>query len=178
VERMDEREKYWIEHFSTFMCGYNSTLGGEKYCNPNSWKEFTIMNQTGKICSGKNISKFCRENDLSQGHLCSVISGKLKSHKGWKLPETKIKKRNFSAVMSPDGKVYVIENVSHFCNEHNLCVSHLVKVLYGKRKHHKGYAAVDIFTCGDHTQPAKACEYMIDALQSKKPNMTIVSRGI
>ena len=63
-------------------------------------------------------------------------------------------------------------------NEHNLCVSHLVKVLYGKRKHHKGYAAVDIFTCGDHTQPAKACEYMIDALESKKPNMTIITRGI
>ena len=178
IEKMDEREKYWIDHFSTFMCGYNSTLGGEKYYNPNSWKEFTIMSPTGKICSDKNISKFCRENDLSQGHLCSVISGKLKSHKGWKLPETKIKKRNFSAVMSPDGQVYVIENISHFCNEHNLCVSHLVKVLYGKRKHHKGYAAVDIFTCGDHTYPAKACEYMIDALQSKKPNMTIVSRGI
>ena len=42
----------------------------------------------------------------------------------------------------------------------------------------KQYAAVDIFTCGDHTYPAKACEYMIDALESKKPNMTIVSIGI
>ena len=42
----------------------------------------------------------------------------------------------------------------------------------------KQYAAVDIFTCGDHTQPNEACNYMIDALKSKKPTMTIVTRGI
>jgi S-adenosylmethionine decarboxylase len=42
----------------------------------------------------------------------------------------------------------------------------------------KEYAAVDIFTCGDHTNPDKACDFMIDALKSKKPTMTIIKRGI
>lgn len=42
----------------------------------------------------------------------------------------------------------------------------------------KGYAAVDIFTCGDHTMPETACNYMVSALQSKNPKMTVLSRGI
>lgn len=42
----------------------------------------------------------------------------------------------------------------------------------------KGYAAVDIFTCGDHTAPEKACNYMADALESGQPKMRTVQRGI
>lgn len=139
VDKLDEREQYWIEHFSTFKYGYNSTLGGEKYCNPNSWKEFVIMDPNGKIYKDKNISKFCREYKLSSAHLSNVISGKLKSHKGWKLPKTIINKRDSNAVVSPNNIVYEIENITHFCNEYNLSPSHLVKVLNGKRLHHKGW---------------------------------------
>lgn len=143
IEKLDEREKYWIEHFSAFKFGYNSTLGGEKYCNPNRWKKFVIMDPTGKIYEGENVTKFCRENNLTNHVLSRVISGKLKSHKGWKLPETTIKKRDFNTVISPDGEIYVLENISHFCKEHNLSVSHIIKVLNGKRKHHKGYFAIN-----------------------------------
>jgi S-adenosylmethionine decarboxylase len=42
----------------------------------------------------------------------------------------------------------------------------------------KGYAAVDIFTCGDHTAPGVACQFMADALESKKPKFTVINRGI
>jgi len=42
----------------------------------------------------------------------------------------------------------------------------------------KCYAAVDIFTCGDHTAPEKACNYMASALESCQPKMRIVQRGI
>lgn len=42
----------------------------------------------------------------------------------------------------------------------------------------KRYAAVDIFTCGSHTHPEKACEYMINALESKQPKMTVLNRGL
>jgi len=40
------------------------------------------------------------------------------------------------------------------------------------------YAAVDIFTCGEHTDPKTACDFIINALQSKFPKMTIIPRGI
>jgi len=42
----------------------------------------------------------------------------------------------------------------------------------------KSYAAVDIFTCGDHTSPDVACRFMADALESKEPIFTVVYRGI
>lgn len=42
----------------------------------------------------------------------------------------------------------------------------------------KGYAAVDIFTCGDHTMPERACRFMADALESVKPKFTVLKRGI
>ncbi len=31
-----------------------------------------------------------------------------------------------------------------------------------------GYAAVDVFTCGDHTMPEKACEFLSKVLCSKR----------
>lgn len=42
----------------------------------------------------------------------------------------------------------------------------------------KGYAAVDIFTCGDHTMPEKACKFMSNVLESKRPKYIIIQRGI
>lgn len=40
-----------------------------------------------------------------------------------------------------------------------------------------GYAAVDIFTCGEHSDPHKACEFIIDFLQAKEHNLITIPRG-
>ena len=42
----------------------------------------------------------------------------------------------------------------------------------------KFYAAVDIFTCGDHTSPERACEFLSNALECKNLNITILKRGL
>jgi len=42
----------------------------------------------------------------------------------------------------------------------------------------KKYAAVDIFTCGDHTAPAQACKYLVTALECKNPKIQIIVRGL
>ena len=42
----------------------------------------------------------------------------------------------------------------------------------------KNYAAIDIFTCGEHCSPLKACNYLIDAFHSRKPSIKIIQRGI
>ena len=41
-----------------------------------------------------------------------------------------------------------------------------------------GYAAVDIFTCGDVLRPEVAVEFLIDKFQSKHPSIMEVRRGI
>jgi hypothetical protein len=46
-------------------------------------REFTLVDPYGRIVTGKNVSKFCRDNNLSIPHIFSVISGKRNHHKGW-----------------------------------------------------------------------------------------------
>jgi S-adenosylmethionine decarboxylase len=40
------------------------------------------------------------------------------------------------------------------------------------------YAAIDIYTCGDHTDPEKACHYIADKLDAHDLKITIIKRGI
>lgn len=41
-----------------------------------------------------------------------------------------------------------------------------------------GYAAVDIFTCGDLIKPQDAAEYLVTQFQSKNPSSVEMKRGI
>lgn len=41
-----------------------------------------------------------------------------------------------------------------------------------------GYAAVDVFTCGDRINPWNACNYMTEKLDAKNMTATEVKRGI
>lgn len=41
-----------------------------------------------------------------------------------------------------------------------------------------GYAAVDIFTCGDLIKPEVAAAYLIDRFESKSPSFVEIKRGI
>jgi S-adenosylmethionine decarboxylase len=41
-----------------------------------------------------------------------------------------------------------------------------------------GYAAVDIFTCGDLLKPNVAAAYLIDKFQSKHPSIFEMKRGL
>lgn len=41
-----------------------------------------------------------------------------------------------------------------------------------------GYAAVDVFTCGENINPWDACNYLTDKLQAKHMTATEVKRGI
>ncbi len=40
-----------------------------------------------------------------------------------------------------------------------------------------GYAAADVFTCGEHTLPVKACEYLVRKLQARRFSLQHVDRG-
>jgi len=39
-----------------------------------------------------------------------------------------------------------------------------------------GYAAVDVFTCGDHTMPERACAELIDALEAQRHSLRSFQR--
>ena len=147
ISFLDEREKYWIKYFNSLNSVYNSTIGGNIPFNPNKVKNFIIVSPNNEIIKSKNISKFCRINNLHQGHISSVLSGKIKSYKGWKLPNTKLighqstaehNKKEF-IIKTPAGDIVSAKGISEFCDKNNLSISHISQVLSGKRKTHKGY---------------------------------------
>ena len=40
------------------------------------------------------------------------------------------------------------------------------------------YAAIDIYTCGRHTMPEKACSFLADRLGASQVQMTTLDRGV
>ena len=45
--------------------------------------KFSLIDKDGKIVNGFNLKKFADENNLHSSHLCCVMVGKRKSHKGY-----------------------------------------------------------------------------------------------
>lgn len=41
-----------------------------------------------------------------------------------------------------------------------------------------GYAAADVFTCGEHAQPDRACEHLARALQAGRRELRHLERGV
>ncbi|MEM8602769.1 MAG: adenosylmethionine decarboxylase [Cyanobacteria bacterium P01_H01_bin.121] len=40
----------------------------------------------------------------------------------------------------------------------------------------RGYAAIDVFTCGEHTKPEESCRFLIQALQASGHNFQTLRR--
>ncbi|HHP7245331.1 MAG TPA: adenosylmethionine decarboxylase [Elainellaceae cyanobacterium] len=40
----------------------------------------------------------------------------------------------------------------------------------------EGYAAIDVFTCGEHTQPEQACHYLIEQLEARHHSLCVLPR--
>ena len=48
-------------------------------------KSFSVISPTGEIIHSKNVNQFCRDNNLYSSCFSNLLSGKLKSHKGFRL---------------------------------------------------------------------------------------------
>ena len=48
-----------------------------------SSKEYEFYDPDGNKIFIKNITKFCKDNNLNAGHMVQVYKGKLRQHKGW-----------------------------------------------------------------------------------------------
>lgn len=88
ISLLNEKEIYWIENYNTVVKGYNTSPGGgqppEYIC-----KQYLIETPIKERKEIKNLTKYCRENNLNVGHLHETLSGKRMHHKGYKLiPKT------------------------------------------------------------------------------------------
>ncbi len=67
----ENNAKYWLgKHLS-------------EECIEKKSKKFIIKSPTGKVIKGKNLKKFCKENNLHYSNMNSVINNKRKSYGGY-----------------------------------------------------------------------------------------------
>lgn len=121
-------------------------------------KNFILKSPTGEIVKGKNIRKFCRDNNLNQGGISSVLAGKIRSCKGWTLPEPKVfldKNTKQFTLKSPTGEIIEGKNVSKFCRENNLNRAEIFKVFSGRAKSHKGWSLPETKKIGHESSAEK-----------------------
>jgi group I intron endonuclease len=84
ITLLNDREIYWISEYKTVENGYNLSPGGEQppeyYC-----KEYLIELPNGERKIIRNLSEYCRNNNLNTGHIHETLYGKRLHHKGHKL---------------------------------------------------------------------------------------------
>ena len=104
ISLLNEMEIYWIGVYDTFNVGYNTTTGGNQgreYCI----KEYLVEEPSTQRKIIKNLSQYCRDNDLNVGHIHETLYGKRIHHKGYKLiprAEEEIKKYNEERTIRED----------------------------------------------------------------------------
>jgi group I intron endonuclease len=118
-------------------------------------EEWMVINPDNISTRIRNLSRFCRENNLNASIMAQVAKGRRMQHKGWRCikpgeehrlrtveehtESLSSRRANCYIVTSPDGLEYNIKNLSKFCVENNLNQSNMTAVSLGKRLHHKGW---------------------------------------
>jgi group I intron endonuclease len=101
---LNDREIYWIAEHKTVENGYNLSPGGGQPPEYYS-KEYLVEEPNGKREVIKNLSQYCRNNDLNIAHIHETLYGKRLQHKGYKLiPRTdeEIEKYNQERIIRED----------------------------------------------------------------------------
>lgn len=147
---VDEREQYWIKEYRKNHSISNIANGGEggkgttketieKIRQHNTGQKRTEEAKT-KMSNARKGIKFTEEHkkNLSKARKKRITKKETKE-KCSKTSKGKINIKKYKLI-DPQGVVYYTEKgLSDFCRNHQLTPANLMKVLSGKRKHHKGW---------------------------------------
>jgi len=79
-----EKRKEWFKNNESYLKGKPCLESTKKALSEKNSKEYKLISPEGKIVEIKNLTNFAKENNLNLGCLRHVVSGRNKSHKGWK----------------------------------------------------------------------------------------------
>ena len=82
--KQSEKRKEWFKNNESPLKGKPCLESTKKALSEKNSKKYKLISPEGKIVEIKNLTKFAKENNLSIGCLNHVVSGRNKSHKGWK----------------------------------------------------------------------------------------------
>lgn len=146
----DIQEVYWIKHYNAYTNGYNSTLGGNgtgigEAC-PSS--KYTLTDYMAVLAFLAHTDMSTKEiaQELGVGVSTVINISSQTNHlylkdimpEDWELMVSKKRHhpnwKKYPPVVSPDGKVYTIDNARAFAREHELHQADLQRLLCGKKK--------------------------------------------
>lgn len=153
-KELDKLETSYIKKLNTiYPNGYNLTSGGckhHKFCNAaklkmsnGNSKEYIVKdNNTNKIITIKNLSHFCRKNNLSKSGMKNMIVGKTDNYKQYTLPNNS---PQFWEIISPNNKIYKIfkGDLGNFCREENLPLDEIWNLICKRRYDYSGWKIKD-----------------------------------
>ncbi|KJR15256.1 hypothetical protein [Vibrio parahaemolyticus] len=121
-------------------------------------KPFILFNPQGERITGRCVRDYQTDIKTSTTHLYRLMKGEIKNINGWTgrfLNESDYKPRTPipkplkqpkqpvrflpKYLKDPDGVIHEVRVVKHFCQEHKLTHSSVLRVLSGKRQVHKGW---------------------------------------
>lgn len=103
-----------------------------------------VVSPNGKIYHLNNAAQFCRKYSIKNPALFREMMAGLYTHcYGWRLATKDTIGIPFQffkvELISPNGDIYIIENLTKFCKQHNLAVGNMSSVIHGKRHHCGGW---------------------------------------
>lgn len=117
-------------------------------------KEYIITKPDGEEIHVKNMTEFCRQNNLSRASMSYCACGATISHRGWQCRYAHVTKEEQEAtittlklkfgiknyiVTAPEGTEITVENLYKFCIDKGLDFNVMWNVWNGKARHYKGW---------------------------------------
>lgn len=164
IELFAKKMKLWPKPFIEVADGKRASFRKMRvmYCDDKEFRHknckgnmYKVIHPDGSITVAKNLSKFCRDNNLNYEKMITNLVGRSSNHKGYqcmKLSDSQpkyIDKRPFRSlkislalqkkylIKYKDGSVVEIINLNKFCKDNGYNISCIYQVKNGQRKFHK-----------------------------------------
>lgn len=146
INSLNERETYWVSYYDSYLNGYNMTEGGDAFGRgiKNGAYNHTIYTfySDSEEFTG-TCYEFYTKYNLGRG-VMSIVSGRIKNWRGWRMTKEKIKiknqKRNdICDFYHIDGKVHEKISIIDFCKLYKFSKGNILEVINGNSSHHKGW---------------------------------------
>jgi len=112
-------------------------------------QEWEIITPDGEELIISNLSKFCREHNLSKYKMCLVSKGIYSQHRGYKVEKLKnYGKRKLVKhwkIEYPSGETMIVKCLKDWCIVNDITPQMMYRVGRGERSHHKGYKVSIIY---------------------------------
>lgn len=152
-DTLNEKEKYWISFYNStdVNIGYNRSYGGDGFSGiTQETIDKIVRKRLGKKLSQETkekISKSNKDKPKSESHKKSLSEAWEKRKIEHPHTQETLEKmsnsmlgknaKNTYKLTDPDGKEFLVNNLTQFAKIHNLQGPLLCKVASGERKHHK-----------------------------------------